>query len=237
MSDDEMPRLCTDCLGPNPQVRMTKAPNDKACPICKRGYTTYRWRPDPRGAVKSTVLCLTCSKLKDACQCCMLDMKYGLPIHVRDKYDPVNTHLSVASNASTRLNAVLDLERREAAAKALEGIKKGNTLMLEGAKGQDPSVEEGDDEETKQDDGRKEIDPATLAMLRAVHAKPTRNVTKRSVCTFFEKGQCTRGELCPFLHRSDNADRPRHQPSPAEAKSGHSSHNNIQSRYFGLEDE
>lgn len=33
---------------------------------------------------KKTEVCQTCSKLKNVCQTCLLDLEYGLPIQVRD---------------------------------------------------------------------------------------------------------------------------------------------------------
>ena len=33
---------------------------------------------------KKTEICQTCSKLKNVCQTCLLDLEYGLPTQVRD---------------------------------------------------------------------------------------------------------------------------------------------------------
>lgn len=33
---------------------------------------------------KKTKVCQTCSRLKNVCQTCLLDLEYGLPIQVRD---------------------------------------------------------------------------------------------------------------------------------------------------------
>lgn len=33
---------------------------------------------------KKTEVCQTCSRLKNVCQTCLLDLEYGLPIQVRD---------------------------------------------------------------------------------------------------------------------------------------------------------
>lgn len=33
---------------------------------------------------KKTEVCQTCSKIKNVCQTCLLDLEYGLPIQVRD---------------------------------------------------------------------------------------------------------------------------------------------------------
>lgn len=34
---------------------------------------------------KKTEVCQTCSKAKNVCQVCLLDLEYGLPVQVRDK--------------------------------------------------------------------------------------------------------------------------------------------------------
>jgi hypothetical protein len=34
---------------------------------------------------KKTEICQTCSRLKNVCQTCLLDLEYGLPIQVRDQ--------------------------------------------------------------------------------------------------------------------------------------------------------
>jgi pre-mRNA-splicing factor RBM22/SLT11 len=33
---------------------------------------------------KKTEICQTCSKLKNVCQTCLLDLQFGLPVQVRD---------------------------------------------------------------------------------------------------------------------------------------------------------
>lgn len=70
----------------------TKADYDKECKICTRPFTVFRWRPGRDARFKKTEICQTCSKLKNVCQVCLLDLEYGLPVQVRD------TALSINSN-------------------------------------------------------------------------------------------------------------------------------------------
>lgn len=70
----------------------TKADYDKECKICTRPFTVFRWRPGRDARFKKTEVCQTCSKLKNVCQVCLLDLEYGLPVQVRD------TALSINSN-------------------------------------------------------------------------------------------------------------------------------------------
>lgn len=83
-ADEEFPILCETCLGDNPFIRMTKEKYGKACKICERPFTVYRWQPGARARYKKTELCHTCAKLKNVCQTCVLDLEYGLPVQVRD---------------------------------------------------------------------------------------------------------------------------------------------------------
>lgn len=52
----------------------------------------FRWRPGRDARYKKSEICQTCSKLKNVCQVCLLDLEYGLPVQVRD------TALSINSN-------------------------------------------------------------------------------------------------------------------------------------------
>ncbi|PKA65793.1 Zinc finger CCCH domain-containing protein 40 [Apostasia shenzhenica] len=74
----DFPIICESCLGDNPYVRMA--------------FTVFRWRPGRDARFKKTEICQTCSKLKNVCQVCLLDLEYGLPVQVRD------TALSINSN-------------------------------------------------------------------------------------------------------------------------------------------
>lgn len=73
----------------------TKAEYDKECKICTRPFTVFRWRPGRDARYKKSEICQTCSKLKNVCQVCLLDLEYGLPVQVRDTALSINTHDSI----------------------------------------------------------------------------------------------------------------------------------------------
>ncbi|XP_002986095.2 zinc finger CCCH domain-containing protein 40 [Selaginella moellendorffii] len=88
----DFPIICETCLGDNPYVRMTKANFDKECKICARPFTVFRWKAGRDSRYKKTEICQTCSKLKNVCQVCVLDLEYGLPVQARDSALGVDTN-------------------------------------------------------------------------------------------------------------------------------------------------
>ena len=73
----EFPILCQTCLGDNPYLRMMKERYGSECNICQRPFCVFRWCPGKGMRYKTTIVCQTCSKMKNVCQTCLLDLEYG----------------------------------------------------------------------------------------------------------------------------------------------------------------
>lgn len=83
-AENELPQICQSCLGSKDNIRMTRDVKGEPCKLCNRPFTVFRWLPAPGARRNTTKICPSCSRRKSACQCCMLDLNYGLPLALRD---------------------------------------------------------------------------------------------------------------------------------------------------------
>ncbi|KAJ8755246.1 hypothetical protein K2173_019044 [Erythroxylum novogranatense] len=186
----DFPILCESCLGDNPYVRMTRAEFDKECKICTRPFTVFRWRPGRDARFKKTEVCQTCSKLKNVCQVCLLDLEYGLPVQVRD------TSLSINSN---------------------DAIPKSDVNREYFAEEHDRRARAGIDYESSY--GKVRPNDTILKLQRTT---PYYKRNRAHVCSFYIRGECTRGAECPYRHEMP--------------VTGELSQQNIKDRYYGVND-
>jgi len=165
----EFPVLCETCLGPNPYIRMSKQEFGRSCGTCNRPFTVFRWNPGANqgSRFKQTVICQTCAKIKNICQCCLLDLEYGLPTQVRD------TALKIKNEAPTS-----DVNR-EYYAQNMEGKLDGAKSLL--------------------DSGRAAAIGKEM-LKELARSDPYYKRNRPKICSFFVKGECNRGEECPFRH-------------------------------------
>ncbi|XP_061358548.1 zinc finger CCCH domain-containing protein 4-like isoform X2 [Gastrolobium bilobum] len=186
----DFPIICESCLGDSPYVRMTKADYDKECKICTRPFTVFRWRPGRDARYKKTEICQTCSKLKNVCQVCLLDLEYGLPVQVRD------TALSIDSN---------------------DAIPKSDVNREYFAEEHDRRARAGIDYESSFGKAR-----PNDTILKLQRTTPYYKRNRAHVCSFYIRGECTRGAECPYRHEMP--------------VTGELSQQNIKDRYYGVND-
>ena len=153
-------------------MRMTKEHYAHDCKICLKPFTIFRWCPGRGMRFRRTEICQTCSRLKNACQSCILDLQYGLPIQIRDgvlqikekcPQNDANREYFLATNAAklARTDAsLIDYEQTDPAARAL----------LEKL-------------------GKEYKDRKSVQQRNQPHP-----------CSFYAKGTCNRGDACPFRH-------------------------------------
>ncbi|KAK2966102.1 hypothetical protein RJ640_025598 [Escallonia rubra] len=186
----DFPIICESCLGDNPYIRMTKADYDKECKICTRPFTVFRWRPGRDARYKKSEICQTCSKLKNVCQVCLLDLEYGLPVQVRD------TALSINSN---------------------DAIPKSDVNREYFAEEHDRRARAGLDYESSYGKAR-----PNDTILKLQRTTPYYKRNRAHVCSFYIRGECTRGAECPYRHEMP--------------VTGELSQQNIKDRYYGVND-
>ncbi|KAL5017840.1 hypothetical protein ScPMuIL_003562 [Solemya velum] len=191
--DSEFPILCQTCLGDNPYVRMMKEKYGKECKICARPFTVFRWCPGARMRFKKTEVCQTCSKLKNICQTCLLDLEYGLPVQVRD--NALKIQDTMPKSDVNKEYYTQNMEREIANS---DGTTPGGAL----GKVQAPSD----------------------MLLKLARTTPYYKRNRPHICSFWVKGECKRGEECPYRH-----DKPTDPDDPLADQ-------NIKDRYYGMND-
>ncbi|SCW01668.1 LAFE_0E04676g1_1 [Lachancea fermentati] len=113
------PAICETCLGD--QDRLTRAANGAQCKICTLPFDVYHFKS--HGAVAKTVICLNCSKQRNICQCCLLDLQWHIPVEVRDRVLSIVQGSDVATSEAHN-----DMMKRFIA------LKDGDSFKLGGAK-------------------------------------------------------------------------------------------------------
>ncbi|KAF5819850.1 putative transcription factor C3H family [Helianthus annuus] len=168
-------------------ARMYVSNYDKECKICTRPFTVFWWRPGRDARYKKSEICQTCSKLKNVCQVCLLDLEYGLPVQVHDTALSINSNDSISKSDVNREFFAEEHDRRARAG-----------LDYESSYG-------------------KERPNDTILKLQRITPYYKRN--RAHICSFFIRGECTRGAECPYRHE---------MPFTGEL-----SQQNIKDRYYG----
>ncbi|KAI6222462.1 Pre-mRNA-splicing factor RBM22 [Aphelenchoides fujianensis] len=193
--DADCPILCNTCLGSNPYIRMQKDKHGAECKICERPFTCFRWMPGRGARYKRTEVCQTCAKLKNVCQTCLLDLEYGLPVQVRDQALAIKD--TMPKEGANRDFYIQNADRALA-----------NT---------DGTVPHGQLAQAA-DAGAHEL------LKKLARNQPYYNRNAPHICSFFVKGECKRGEECPYRH-----EKPTDPDDPL-------SQQNMRDRYYGQND-
>lgn len=181
---EDFPMLCETCLGPNPYVRMMKLPfGHKLCKISNIPFQAFKWKAGPGGRYKETMVCYPVAAERNMCQSCLNDMKYGLPVGVRDAL------MAQQSNSNQVALPQSDVGQRyyyEQQALAVQTKQANSSDLL--------TSEISNIASSKQLDKFSRI----LQVAEAKSKVAFRNLPK--LCTFWLVGKCTRVErkTCPF---------------------------------------
>ena len=178
---DDFPMLCETCLGPNPYVRMTKLPfGHKLCKISNLPFQAFKWKAGPGGRYKETMVSFPVAAERNICQTCLLDMKYGLPVGVRD------TLLGQAENqiALPQSNVGQQYFYEQQAQMVESGQMNSNNMILDLA----------NVVASRQLDRFSRVQQVAEARSKTAF----RNLPK--LCSFWLNGSCTRvlNKTCPF---------------------------------------
>jgi len=189
----DFPILCQTCLGDNPYIRMLKDKFGKECKICLRPFTIFKWCPGAKMRYKKTEICQTCSKIKNVCQTCLLDLEYGLPIEVRDKALAIQDNLPKSD-----VNKEFYLQNVDKEMASTDGT------VASGGVGKAQATSD--------------------LLLKLARTTPYYKRNRPHICSFWVKGECKRGEECPYRHEMPNA------PDDPLANQ------NIKDRFYGIND-
>ncbi|KAG8464056.1 hypothetical protein KFE25_000224 [Diacronema lutheri] len=176
---EDFPYVCETCLGPNPYLRMMKMPMSRECKISGRPYTAFRWKPGAEARYKETIIAPEVGIAKGVCQVCLMDMRFNVPVAVRDKLLGAGADASARPQSDANKEFYWAQERKA----MLDGRLEAGGLGGAGAA------------------GGLLTSAADYERLQGL-ARPTphydRNLPK--LCTFWLKGKCTRvlNRECPY---------------------------------------
>ena len=193
--ETEFPLVCETCLGDNAYIRMTKESHGKKCRICEAPFTVFAWQAGTKGRLKKVEICRTCAQAKNVCQVCIYDLQYGLPVKVRDKILK-ESGSSGGAGAIPQSNA----NRSWYTAQQERLLEQGQNAVGEA----------------------NQLAHAQLQSLARMEPRYERNLAK--LCSFFARGECNRGDNCPFRHEM-----PKDRNDPLSKQ-------NTKDRFYGTND-
>jgi pre-mRNA-splicing factor RBM22/SLT11 len=123
--------ICETCLGPNPYVRMTKLPfGTKLCKISNLPFQGFRWKPGPNGRHKETIISYAVAVEKNICQTCLNDIRFNLPVGVRDKILKKSLHSTSSNQLIAQPKSVIGNQVRYLHAQENPDVPNDSQLQL-----------------------------------------------------------------------------------------------------------
>ncbi|KAM0682690.1 RNA binding motif protein 22 [Mitosporidium daphniae] len=205
--NSEFPILCEVCLGPDEALRMTRAVHGSECKTCSRPFTVFRWKPGKDARFKKTEICQICSRVKNICQTCLLDLQYNLPVKARDALLGEGDAGSFCSQDIPKLEVNRQFFFQTMRTRLADQDTSGGDTSAPLLVGIDAPIV-----------NQKLL---SIAKKRAATTNYRRNLPH--VCSFYAKKECNRGDACPFRHQLDA-----HDEQLSDQK--------IKDRYFGTRD-
>lgn len=163
----------------------------------------FRWLPGAGARYKATMICSGCAKSKNCCQTCILDLQFGLPTQVRD----TALRLQAKQAPTSAINREYYAQNRTSLASApalplpLSVPTPSQRLTLRAMTNA---------EEAKQADGSGALssainygkaDSAGKELLKKLARQdPLYKRNRPHLCSFYAKGECNRGDACPYRH-------------------------------------
>lgn len=120
---------------------------------------------------KKTEVCQSCSKIKNVCQTCLLDLHYHLPVQVRDSLLKLDS--AVPKMEANRMFLTQKLENEVA-------LRPNNESLVDYDKA-DPMGKD--------------------VLKSLARTKPYYKRNLPHVCSFYLKGTCNRGPECPYRYQ------------------------------------
>ncbi len=184
------------------------------CKVCQRPFTTFRWCPGAKMRYKKTEICQTCSRAKNICQTCLLDLQYGLPVQVRDQV--LGTKLEIPKSEINREYFSQTLDAAVANSDATEAygaLKDAPTSeILQKLARNSPYYR------------RNRAHICSFWVKGKGVLLSLGKISNLNSNNLLPLGECKRGEECPYRHE---------KPSDPEDPL---SDQNIKDRYFGVND-
>ena len=170
---------------------MMKAEYEGQCKICKRPFTLFTWKPDQNSRYKRTEICQTCSKLKNVCQTCLFDLQFGLPVEIRDKY--LKNKIEIPKENANRdffiANATKNFDKLD-----LPYYKEGAYILPQNLNN------------IVNKNNKNEINLLTSEKENEKKEEITAKRNLPQICSFYVKGNCIRGNNCPYRHEIPDID-------------------------------